>query len=258
MPPGGLAASRWAPRLTSWPVPPPPQSRFNSGQVANTSAPLAPPAPSTPQQELSRFLKITARMKWKMPFLEEGYQIASDRSPDKTPQQIAAAEIHFKLDFHEFYMLIERAIVHLMGVHGIIVPEAQRLVVVVNGDTTVKHRYHDNVLAMLDNPQNPLHCVLGQEPVRSTLQQAKQLRNQWKGIDDSSRLTRAQLESIEMYKLNEILGIILAGIEHAYSVTDHALRLRLDQGHGPISPADWATDSEAWEFMMDAMDWQAV
>ncbi|KAI0471011.1 hypothetical protein GGR56DRAFT_125417 [Xylariaceae sp. FL0804] len=132
---GGLAASRWNPAsmapVPSWPRPPPPQQRHlpNPPPLQPAANPGSRPSPQ--QQQLSRFLKIVARLKWKIPFLELGYATATNRA-GKTLQQADADEIHFKLDFHEYYMLVERTLVHLMGVYGIVVD---------NGATSASHHY---------------------------------------------------------------------------------------------------------------------
>jgi len=296
--PKGLAASRWAPAwnpppLTSWPRPPPPnsqgsrfQQRSNSphrvvsdsslsvstqggrGTTASTVSPNE--QPSSPEQELSRFLKIVARLKWKIPFLETGYRIALDRV-GKAQQDIDANEIHFKLDFHEFYMLIERALVHLMGVFDIVIyphlgPNGtgygMRYEMDNEGtfrDRSQPHQYHENVLLALDDPANPLHQTLGRPEVRIQFARAKELRNRWKNADDgpSGRFVPAPLEA---YNLEEILQTILQALEQAFFVTEQYVRVRhpgINQ-NDPVSTADWTTDSADWDFMVGAMDWEAV
>ncbi|KAI1110939.1 hypothetical protein F5Y14DRAFT_336552 [Nemania sp. NC0429] len=302
--PKGLAASRWAtdfPSVTSWPRPPPPppaaplhhpphlhpkngggaraglssSSTPSSRRIANSSSSTTShnEQPSSPEQQLSRFLKIVARLKWKIPFLEIGYGTALDRV-GRPQQEIDANEIHFKLDFHEFYMLIERALVHLMGVYGIVIYAQSDA----NGngyglgngngneggvfrDRSQKHAYHENVLLALDNSANPLHGTLGRPEVRKQLARAKELRNRWKHADDDgdpgARFMSAPLEA---YNLHEILQTILLALEQAYFVADHFVRLRNPQTawDQPVSMADWTTDSDDWEFMVDAMDWEVV
>ncbi|KAI1187452.1 hypothetical protein F5B17DRAFT_399491 [Nemania serpens] len=315
MKPKGLAASRWAsefPSVTSWPRPPPPPQNHphphpNNGAGADVGHSSSSPSwtsrrtaplpsrrianssssttshndqPSSPEQELSRFLKIVARLKWKIPFLEIGYGTALDRV-GKPQQEIDANEIHFKLDFHEFYMLIERALVHLMGVYGIVIyaqPDANGNGYGVgvgnsngNGnsdagvfrDRSQKHRYHENVLLALDNTANPLHETLGQPEVRKQLARAKELRNRWKHAADNDggdHPVRFMAAPLEVYNLHEILQTILLGLEQAYFVADHFVRLRNPQTawDQPVSMADWTTDSDDWEFMVDAMDWEVV
>ncbi|KAI3339863.1 hypothetical protein F4824DRAFT_454972 [Ustulina deusta] len=273
----GLSASRWASGVTSWPRPPPTiigtgqsDSEPFSRRLANTSSGHND-QPSSPEQQLSRFLKIVSRLKWKIPFLETGYGIAIDRV-GKPQQEIDANEIHFKLDFHEFYMLIERALVHLMGVYDIVIyaqsdPNGNGYGVGNSSqnnhdafrDRSQPHRYHENVLLALDNSANPLHETLGRLGVRKQLARAKELRNRWKNADDADpgRFMPAPLEA---YNLKEMLQTILLALEQAYFVTEQFVRQRnpgADQNQ-PVSTADWTTDSNDWEFMVDAMDWEVV
>ncbi|KAI0431872.1 hypothetical protein F5Y09DRAFT_177030 [Xylaria sp. FL1042] len=273
----GLSASRWASGVTSWPRPPPTATAGTeqpvssaSRRLVNTSSTHNAP-PSSPEQQLSRFLKIVSRLKWKIPFLETGYGIAIDRV-GKSQQEADANEIHFKLDFHEFYMLIERALVHLMGVYDIVIYAQSdpngRGYGVGNAsqnnhdafrDRSQPHRYHENVLLALGDPGNPLYGTLGQPEVRKQLARAKELRNRWKNADDAEP-TRFMPAPLEAYNLNEILQTILLALEQAYFVTEQFVRQQnpgVDQNQ-PMSTADWTTDSDDWEFMVDAMDWEVV
>ncbi len=69
-----------------------------------------------PRHELDRYTRLVRRLKWKLQFLVQGYDQATARSVN--PQLAAEAELMFKLDFFEYYMLLERALVHLLGVFG--------------------------------------------------------------------------------------------------------------------------------------------
>ncbi|KAI1637540.1 hypothetical protein F4809DRAFT_604095 [Biscogniauxia mediterranea] len=270
--PRGLAASRWAPSsippLKSWPRPPP-----------STVSPI-PPRPSSdppnsshngspsPEQELSRFLKIVARLNWKLPFLNQGYNTAVERA-GKTQQEVEANEIHFKLDFHEYYMLIERALVHLMGIYGIAVHgmggmgngNADNLKVGGRRERICQHQYHANVLAALEDPSNPLHQIFGDPDVRKQLARAKDLRNRWKYADDPNEPQKFMPAPLEAYNLEQILQTIFAAFDRAFIVADAFVRQKAKGGvneGGPVSPADWTTEASDWEFMVDAMDWEAV
>ncbi|CAJ2510459.1 Uu.00g132680.m01.CDS01 [Anthostomella pinea] len=292
--PGGLSSSRWASSSIippqSWPRPPPPFAAS-----APRPAPNAPNMPCndgpSPEQELSRFLKIVARLNWKLPFLKYGYHTATDRE-GKTQQDIEAQEIHFKIDFYEYYMLIERALVHLMGIYGISIYAQHGFHVNGNGngngnglgsanangyghpnggpnenlkapmphESIGQHRYHANVLTALDDPNNPLHETLGNPTVRKQLSRAKDLRNRWKYADNDLEPRRFMPAPLEAYNLEQILEIIFAAFDQAFFVAEEYVRQRglgMDEG-GPVSAYDWMTDSEDWDFMVDAMDWQAV
>lgn len=216
-----------------------------------------------------------------------GYGAALERV-GKQQQEIDANEIHFKLDFHEFYMLIERALVHLMGVYGIAIrggPNNNKNSSVVtttpandhsSSSSSSTHQYHENVLLALDDVGNPLHKILGRPEVRKQFSRAKDLRNRWKHADEDVELyagaacsglrrSRFMPAPLEAYQLKEILQTILMALDEAYLATEEFVRRR-DQTPGtdtadrdqPVSMADWTTDSDDWEFMVDAMDWEVV
>lgn len=139
----------------------------------------------TPWAELARYTKIVRRLKWKLPFLAYAYNAAIDRTI--TDEQRGEAELMFKLDFFEYYMLVERALVHLLGVFGIQVTGALATRVGnghgdhrLPGRTTQEgweqsdHRFHANVLEALDDDRNPLHEALGKDDARFSLARAKE------------------------------------------------------------------------------------
>ena len=137
-------------------------------------------------------------MKWKHPFLDQAYHLATGAAPD-----VAEAELMFKIDFHEYYGMLERALVHLQLVFGIVISgqhrdlgrlapagEGREPPAAASAGATgagaagdrprrYAHSYHANVLAALDNPTNPLHGTLGSLDVRRALSRAKDLRNRW-------------------------------------------------------------------------------
>ncbi|KAG6356275.1 hypothetical protein INS49_015662 [Diaporthe citri] len=247
----------------------------------------------TPWSELSRFMKIARRMRWKLPFLGQGYRAATDRALN-TPDDRAEAELMFKLDFFEYYMLLERALVHLMGVFGVKITGAfngtRSGTRTPNGNgrsggaaagqqqqPQSDHRFHANVLDALDDPRNPLHPVLGAGDARYALARAKELRNRWKNADEpdsvvaASSIAAAKLAArpLEDYDLERILENIFTGLEGAYVIADRYVAgvraLAAERGlaapgaaaNGTATP-DNAAEETQWEFMVDAMDWEAV
>ncbi|KAI1658847.1 hypothetical protein F4813DRAFT_354899 [Daldinia decipiens] len=273
--PGGLEASRWASAPSNYRINKPQGSRRRSARTSSTlslSTPSTKSAsqsdnfltqdslsdgPPPPEYELSRFLKIVARLNWKMPFLKEGYRIAIDHT-GKPPSQIEAHEIQFKLDFHEFYMLIERALVRLMGIFGIVVKNQGATI---NGVFTLygssgggQHQYHANVLRALEDSKNPLSVIFGAAEVRKQLLQAKDLRNRWKNIDeaDSTSLPPAPLST---YNLELIVQTILLAIERAHTFTVNYV---VEREGKPMNTPSGTIGEKDWEFMVDAMDWEAV
>ncbi|OAP60337.1 hypothetical protein AYL99_05339 [Fonsecaea erecta] len=129
------------------------------------------------------------------------------------------AERQFKIDFYEFYTLLERGLVCLLGVWGIVITASATAGVrtadndgnddddktgmaskphVAHGRTPplskpiigdslsfqgAAHRFHANVLAALDHAANPLHGVLGTGPARAYIGVAKEFRNKWKDVE---------------------------------------------------------------------------
>jgi hypothetical protein len=250
--------------------------------------PQPPSQPSSPQKnghppnltlaaaELRRYSKIVRRLKWKLPFLSTAYAHATTRAGDVPPHLIAEAELMFKLDFFEYYMLLERALVHLQSVFGISIPRGGYIPRVRgqglegslwrgDGNSQFQHRYHANVLAALDEGTNPLHEVLGRGEVRRQLSRAKDLRNRWKtageeedqeegGSPSKREVGTAPLES---YDLERILETIFDGFDKAFLVAERYVRGGAEGGEEK-GEVEGETEEEQWEFMVDAMDWEAV
>ncbi|KAJ5732298.1 hypothetical protein N7493_003779 [Penicillium malachiteum] len=227
----------------------------------------------TPSEELARFMKIVARLRWKLPFLAEGYRLATRVVPqfsnDDFKMEVAQAEIMFKIDFHEYYALLERAIVHLLAVFNISVSSVGgRGGVQVNGGGYQQgagvHRYHANVLQALEEETTPLSPVLGTGPVLELLRKAKELRNRWKTADmtweererDPFENGRPVLPLVS-YDFDEIFNGIFGGLEAGYLRA--RIHVELCKKSGDDSDVDSILGTEAdWLFMVDGMDWEAV
>ncbi|KAL3476704.1 hypothetical protein BJX99DRAFT_258254 [Aspergillus californicus] len=220
-----LQRSRWAPTSTENQTQPSPDRGNNH---------------LSPVEELERFMKIVARLRWKLPFLAEAYRLATlpaDRGFD-----VAHAEIMFKLDFHEYYALLERALVHLLGVFAITVTAASK------NQYQAMHRYHANVLEALQAKTSPLQSALGSGDRYAQLKKAKELRNRWKTADAPGEEKVMPLGS---YDLEKILAAVFDGLEDGY---------RLAEAHAAEhDSSDKSRDhSMDWDFIVDAMDWEAV
>jgi len=197
--------------------------------------------------EIQRFEKIARRLNWKLLHLSNGFSRASD--VHLNPDQRAECETMFKLDFYEFYMLLERALVHLLGVFDIVVT---RDPISGNGSGPMlrdgAHSYHHNVLAALDVPENELHRVLGKGEARRCLAKAKEMRNRWKYLDDTAGKGIGEM-ALEEYEVDKILQTILDAFQEAYEIAKE--RLASEVGDKKVEPVDWS-------FIVDAMDWEAV
>lgn len=245
------------------------ESRWATPQ--STTPRVTAPSPSS-AQELARFLKIVSRLKWKLPFLSEGYRLATARH-NMPPADINYAEIMFKIDFHEYYALLERAIVHLLAVWGITVPNSRYKSNETSSGTassdrwSATHRYHANVLETLERESCPLFPALGTGSIREQLRRAKQLRNQWKTADSTdddeqhgsaafSTTSRNDTIPLERYDLEGILTGIFNGLEQGHALAQHHV-----SSENPEMEIEVTTggDTEAdWDFIVDAMDWEAV
>ncbi|KAJ5641246.1 hypothetical protein N7490_005246 [Penicillium lividum] len=220
-----------------------------------------------PSEELARFMKIVARLRWKLPFLAEGYRLATlavDEVNGISAADVAQAEIMFKIDFHEYYALLERAIVHLLAVFNIAVSSVGRGGrggVQVNGNTAGIHRYHANVLQALEEETTPLAPVLGSGYVYELLRKAKELRNRWKGADMSEEERERdpfevgkKILPLSSFNFDEILTGIFGGLEEAYI----RARSHVDLCIRPGELDDTAGSESDWGFIVDAMDWEAI
>lgn len=209
-------------------------------------------------------MKIVARLRWKLPFLAEGYRLATLEIGDLGSDDVAHAEIMFKIDFHEYYALLERAIVHLLAVFNIAVTSSRGPLNGSgngsgNGRSVGVHRYHANVLEALREQTTPLSPVLGSGSVYSQLQKAKELRNRWKTADLTMEERERQGERKDVVTLadfdfEDILSGIFGGLEEAYvRAKDH-----VDKCVRPDEVPEQMNSEADWGFMVDAMDWEAV
>lgn len=271
----GLFNSRWAPGSGGKRYPAsqnaPRHWPSNNSNPGSSSSSIRPAAITSqdgrllpPAEELARFMKIVARLRWKLPFLAEGYRLATlEMSDVVSADDIAHAEIMFKIDFHEYYALLERAIVHLLAVFNISVTSSPRGLPD-NGNGVGRpvgiHRYHANVLEALREQSTPLSPVLGGGPVYLQLQKAKELRNRWKTADLTTEEREKQGErkdvvTLASFDFEGIISDIFGGLEESYvrakEHVDKCIRPDEVTGEGSNTEADWG-------FMVDAMDWEAV
>jgi hypothetical protein len=246
---------------------PPTTANVNDATIPNGVTSSANDKPLSAAQELVRYTKIVRRLKWKLPYLASGYRRAT--AADLTTEESAEAELMFKLDFYEYYMLLERALVHLLGVFAVRIssgfPDGRQDNGNVDsngnkgGTWLANHRYHHNVLAALDAQDNPLHVVLGTGGVRTSLARAKDLRNRWKYADEEKE--RGRKLPLESYDLENMLQSIFEGFDAGFQIAERRvvevkIRLVDDLSRSPSPGVSEA--EEQWDFMVDAMDWEAV
>ncbi|KAK3940839.1 hypothetical protein QBC46DRAFT_363840 [Diplogelasinospora grovesii] len=256
------------------------------------------PPPLPARAELQRYGKIVRRLQWKLDSLSSGYHkaLSARTIPGQLrPGVVNEAELMFKLDFFDYYMHIERALVHMQGVFGVQISRDHPQKPGLSGHPRHHHRFHANVLEALDNESNPLHTILGVGDVRRCLARAKDLRNRWKSVSDDrpeGDNARWQPAPLESYDLERILQTIFDGFDKAYVKAEEYVRhceqqhvARAARGGGGAEGGDQMMDDdgypngdlngcgggnngggnnggesgdEGWEFMVDAMDWEAI
>ncbi|TKW48339.1 hypothetical protein CTA1_4409 [Colletotrichum tanaceti] len=252
----------------------------NSSVTNSSGTSIAPREGPSAQQEFKRYIQIVRRLKWKLPYLSRGYDHAIARPGDLLyvgETDAEEAELMFKLDFYEYYMLLERALVHLMGVFGITVSRDGWVAAPwrANGATQTTHAthaYHQNVLAALEREDNPLHEALGSGEVLFQLSRAKELRNRWKYAEEGDRARaaggdlgkeRAGTAPLESYDLERIFSYIFAGFDAGYAVAER--RVAEEAANTAAAGNSWAAPvggeqiiEDEYDFMVEAMDWEAV
>ncbi len=278
-----LSSSRWASR--NW-----------RGQPS-TSGPGTSrlPAEAIPGFELSKHTKLLRRLKWKSHLLivshqrvTQALQLSSPGIHDLGPNE---AETMFKLDFFEYYALLERVLLHLLGVFNVSVspdvfrgsangsagpsrdasPNGGAIIGSSNFDRTYyNHRFHANVLHALDQPSNPLHSVLGTGNVRRYLGIAKESRNRWKDAEepesqvavpgDGSLKHQRMLKEVD---LEAMLACILEALDKAQGTAEEQVRNGGHRTDGVIGLQEMREammehnmDDAPMEAMPDAMEWE--
>ena len=278
-----LSTSRWAPR--TWRGP---QSTAGPG-------PPRIPAGQVPGLELSKHIKLLRRLKWKSHLLVTSHNRVTQalQTPDPGPHDLGAneAETMFKLDFFEYYVLLERVLLHLLNVFNISVspdvfrgsanvsaapsretsPNGAAIIGSSTFDRTYYgHRFHENVLQALDQPSNPLHTVLGTGDVKRFLGIAKESRNRWKDAEemdlqaavpgDGSLKHQRMLKEVD---LEVMLACILEALDKAQGIAEEHVRNGGHRMNGTSGSAEtrevmveYNMDDVPMEAMPDAMEWE--
>ena len=224
------------------------------------------------------------------------------------PMERGEAETMFRVDFFEWYVLLERCLVcllasvgvsvsagydpgtrsdreHRLGaadrvgapreVNGVVRDEASLI-----GDSRAfantggyGHRFHENVLMALDDKtRNPLHEVLGRGRVREYIGVAKEFRNRWKDVDESTsgmnaeelevvldRRMRRYEKILKDLNLDEMLGCILEALEGARDIGAEELGKAAGNMGGAVqigqAVEEFDIADESFEAGIDAMEW---
>lgn len=282
-----LYNSRWASRK--------PQGQYSASTTAATRNGVS----QTPADEYSKHTKLLRRLKWKSHLLVSSHQRVTRAMQAPAPQAYdvtaTEAETMFKLDFFEFYVLLERVLLHLLGVFSIsISAQAAPDAAVTKGDvsstgtpiigssnytrTYYNHRFHANVLQALDQPANPLHAVLGTGDARRYLSIAKESRNKWKDAEEeqpglplssawqgSADVDPSVLRHQRMLKnvdLEAMLASILDALDKAGVIAEEQVVKGQHGANGAAGPVEQGVTMEydmedaPLEAMPDAMEWE--
>lgn len=152
----------------------------------------------------------------------------------------------FKIDFFEWYTLLERYITDCLAVLNFSVSataprvNVNALLYITKPELhktrpLASHAFHANLLEALDDDKCPLHGALGAQDVRAQLGLAKDFRNAWKDADErgsssSSRMMGKEAgnagaaadfrKNIKLgdLQLEMMLRTLIAGCEHTNRV----------------------------------------
>ena len=202
------------------------------------------------------------------------------------------AETMFRVDFFEWYVMLERCLLEALAaveisVSAVYDPLTSKVVDNgsrrsaspskggIIGDSKVfkegyGHRFHANVLSALEQQENnPLFEILGQGIVRQYLGVAKEFRNKWKdietigGVEDNEGDLQRRLKRYEKImkdlKLEDLLATVLHALEGARRAVEQETTLLGEQ----LRSAGWdtaglhterAVEQIPWEASADAMD----
>lgn len=175
----------------------------------------------------------------------------------------------FKVDFFEFYALMERYIVVCLEIVGIHVSQTPRVYVnglrsITNPDMARRsdtvHSFHANMLEALDDPSCPLHASLGNQEVRIQLGHAKDYRNAWKDADDKASRSEETRRKLPDFDLHLMLTNILSGCANAHMVVQNQavanVRVTTSRDYEMQTPSYSPEKSQdaPLEYMDDAME----
>ena len=186
------------------------------------------------------------------------------------------AESMFKVDFFEFYTLLERYITDCLAIFGVSVSASaprtnfNALRYETNPDLhrtrpMASHAFHANLLEALDDEKSPLAGSLGLQDVRVQLGIAKEYRNAWKDADSKANIAsgdaRANL-SLQDLHLEHMLRNIIGGCDfaheavqqHSDGTTNGVLTSRDFEPKTSYGYTSMEIEDTPFEYMDDAMD----
>lgn len=187
------------------------------------------------------FEQTLHRLRWKL--IDLSYSYHRTVTPSESGFTFQSAGHNFKLDFHEFYGLIEEAIFNLLHVFrvpvycGTLKPKEN----IVSGEiyNWLSQSYRPNVLEAL-NESRSLHDVLGTGDVSQALRKARQLSSRWFGREDAKVLPS------DMNELKWILIEIMGGLEAVCVIAENEIETPLGKGR-QVKVESCRVDMMDWE-----------
>ncbi|OJD28705.1 fungal specific transcription protein [Diplodia corticola] len=247
-------------------------SRYAAASLTRRTSPTSTPTPLPSRQQhnntdqLTKLKRLIDRLSWKSHTLLFTQSVAlqsgealshhhsTTGSTGSTTGSTGAAAYAphaqpttmFKLDFFEYYALLERILVLFLGVFRVPLPPSSSHNIgggKIDGSGTATgstrttggwaHRYHESVLEALEGTAagtatgagvgaEALGAALGNGEVMAALRRAKGFRNRWKDADEQVVVPawEWQREEVEGLRLRELLGVVLGALERAYRAAE--------------------------------------
>ena len=261
-------------------------------------------APKTPAQSLAhsraeklkqdkeKVFRLVGRLRWKAELLMVSYFrtmeiVQADLRQNGNHESHHAmesgatgqqAESMFKVDFFEFYTLLERYITDCLSILGFSVSGAaprsnfNALRYITNPDLhktrpMASHTFHANLLEALDDENCPLHQSFGSQEIRIQLGIAKDFRNAWKDADAKSNAsngtpsngTQSKNIKLQNLQLELMLRMLVTGCEHSCNLIQNLTQSSIATTSRDFEPqTNGATmvdmEDAPFEYMDDAMD----
>ncbi|KAF1848704.1 uncharacterized protein K460DRAFT_403975 [Cucurbitaria berberidis CBS 394.84] len=246
------------------------------------------------KQDKERATRLLGRLRWKAELLMVSYYRTLEIVQAEV-QQNGNEELHhsmesgatsrqadsmFKVDFFEWYTLLERYMTDSLAVFGFSISAAaprnnvNALRYITNPDLhrtrpLASHAFHANLLEALDDETCPLHTSLGAQDVRIQLGLAKDFRNAWKDAEErvATSWETNNTDSRKDIRLHDLqlelmLRTIIAGCEHAHgAVQEHT---NVTMNYNNLTSRDFEPQTYGYcsmdiadtpfEYMDDAMD----
>lgn len=204
-------------------------------------------------------------------------QAQHSSSSRKTNVRQKQAESMFKVDFFEFYTLLERYITDCLAIFGISISGSiprqnfNALRYETNPDLhrtrpMASHAFHANLLEALDDEKCPLAESLGLQDVRVQLGIAKEYRNAWKDADSKANIANGETSKnirLEDLQLELMLRNIIGGCDLAHAAVQAYSNEGSSNGNG-LTTRDFVPktygyssmdiEDTPYEYMDDAMD----